>query len=459
MGFCVMDHTFFLEENKKRALVFGGGGAKGSYEIGVWKALNELHYYPEIVTGTSVGALNGALYILGNLSDAEQMWKEIETGNVLDIKGPLHINSFKDYRRTLTGFLIKIIREKGISSRPLQELIDSFVDNEIIIRESGITFGLSTTNLNTREVEYFFIEDIEKGQLNDYLVASAAAFPAIQKKVINGVSYVDGGYRNQIPVNMALDKKPDQIVVVDVHGPGLLKYDNRIENCDSLWIRTKWPLGDMLLFDKQRTEVNIQLGYYETMKLAEPDTYSGVWYTFTRSSVDEEKVPFYLALHDLLNGHRTRALYHYIKEENHQLPLLKELTKRWKTEITEENMSLAMLELTGKVFNLIPDQLYEVNCFQGDIRHRLKKMRDEERVNQIEEFQPRFILSGKEWTEEFFEGLPMISNRSLISQLLDRLEDETVKWDKPFYKLLIRTRPFPFVIALYCKYLLESDIK
>ncbi|MCC5894988.1 MAG: patatin-like phospholipase family protein [Alkalibacterium sp.] len=452
-----MNHSFFLETTKKRALVFGGGGSKGSYEIGVWRALNELDYHPDIVIGTSVGALNGALYILGNLEDAERMWKEIETGNVLDIKAPLNIKSFKEYRRTLTGFLIKIIREKGISSKPLEQLIYSFVDNERHIRESGITFGLSATNLATREVEYFFIEDIEEGKLNDYLLASAAAYPAIQKKVIDGVAYVDGGYRNQIPINMALDKHPDQIIVVDIHGPGLLKYDNRIENCESLWIRTKWPLGDMLLFDTRRTEVNIQLGYYETMKLAAPDTYAGVWYTFLNSSIEKEKEMFYLALHELLNGQRTRALYHYIKEENHQLPLLKELTKRWKTEITEKNMSLAVLELTGKVFNMIPDKLYEVEDFQTEIIHRLKKMIDEEHLNPIEEFQPRFVLSGKEWPEEFFEGLPMISNRSLITQILDRLKDDNMNWDNPFYKLLIKTRPFPFVVALYCKYLLEKS--
>lgn len=452
-----MDQSFFSEKNLKRALVFGGGGSKGSYEIGVWKALDELGYYPNMVIGTSVGALNGALYILGNAADAELMWKEIETGHVLDIEGPLTIKSFKEYRRTLTGFLIKIIREKGISSKPLEDMINSFIDNERIIRRSDIEFGLSVTNLNTREVEYFFIDDIAEGKLNDYLLASASAYPAIQKKVIDGVPYVDGGYRNQIPINMALDKKPDQIIVVDIHGPGLLKYDHRIENCDSLWIRTKWPLGDMLLFDTQRTEVNIQLGYYEMMKLANPEVYAGIWYTFSNTSIENEREPFYVALHELLIGKRSHALYKYIKAENHQLPLLKELTKRWKTEITEKNMSLAILELTGKVFNMIPDKLYDVNEFQEAIRSRLKKMRDEERLNPVEEFQPRFILSGKEWSEEFFEGLPMISNRSLIIEILARLEDDTMNWDSTLNKLLIKTRPFPFVVALYCKYLLEKE--
>ena len=44
-----------------KALVLSGGGAKGSYQLGVWKALRELNIKFDIITGTSVGALNGAL--------------------------------------------------------------------------------------------------------------------------------------------------------------------------------------------------------------------------------------------------------------------------------------------------------------------------------------------------------------------------------------------------------------
>ena len=45
-----------------KALVLGGGGAKGSYEVGVWKALNKLNMKFDIVTGVSIGSINGAFY-------------------------------------------------------------------------------------------------------------------------------------------------------------------------------------------------------------------------------------------------------------------------------------------------------------------------------------------------------------------------------------------------------------
>ena len=46
------------------ALVLAGGGARGSYQVGVWRALTELGWRPGIITGTSVGSLNGALFAL-----------------------------------------------------------------------------------------------------------------------------------------------------------------------------------------------------------------------------------------------------------------------------------------------------------------------------------------------------------------------------------------------------------
>jgi NTE family protein len=66
-------------------LVLGGGGARGAYQIGVWKALLEKNIQFEVITGTSVGGLNGALIAQGDYDQAFSLWKEIETDKVLDI--------------------------------------------------------------------------------------------------------------------------------------------------------------------------------------------------------------------------------------------------------------------------------------------------------------------------------------------------------------------------------------
>ncbi len=53
-----------------KALVLAGGGARGSYQVGVWRALMELDWHPQIITGTSVGSLNGAMFVLDQYETA-----------------------------------------------------------------------------------------------------------------------------------------------------------------------------------------------------------------------------------------------------------------------------------------------------------------------------------------------------------------------------------------------------
>ena len=61
----------------KRGIALSGGGTKGSYELGVWKALNELGIDYQIVTGTSIGSINGALMATGDYDRAYELWSTI----------------------------------------------------------------------------------------------------------------------------------------------------------------------------------------------------------------------------------------------------------------------------------------------------------------------------------------------------------------------------------------------
>ncbi|MFR4798878.1 MAG: patatin-like phospholipase family protein, partial [Lentihominibacter sp.] len=64
---------------KKTALVLSGGGSRGAYEIGVWKALKTLGIQIDMVMGTSVGAINGAMIVQDDLNLAENLWLQLET--------------------------------------------------------------------------------------------------------------------------------------------------------------------------------------------------------------------------------------------------------------------------------------------------------------------------------------------------------------------------------------------
>ena len=71
--------------NKKIGLVLDGGGAKGAYQIGIWKALREtgLERYISCISGTSVGGLNAALFLQGELEKAENIWRT----KLIDLQG------------------------------------------------------------------------------------------------------------------------------------------------------------------------------------------------------------------------------------------------------------------------------------------------------------------------------------------------------------------------------------
>ena len=72
-------------EPTQKALVLAGGGARGSYQVGVWRALMELDWHPQIITGTSVGGLNGAMFVLDLYETARDMWLTIRSRDVMEL--------------------------------------------------------------------------------------------------------------------------------------------------------------------------------------------------------------------------------------------------------------------------------------------------------------------------------------------------------------------------------------
>lgn len=169
--------------------MLAGGGAKGSYQIGVWRALQELDWTPDIITGASVGTLNGCLFTMGKIQEAEDLWRSLEIHDVLEVPATLKPEE-------LRAFFLDIIRSGGLNVEPLAEMIDRLIDEEAV-RTSPIRFGLVMTELGSLRSVQCPIEDIPEGQLKDYMLASSACFPALRPREIDGVKYIDGGWRRQ----------------------------------------------------------------------------------------------------------------------------------------------------------------------------------------------------------------------------------------------------------------------
>lgn len=123
-GYTVEGKTLVKRCQYHTALVLGGGGARGAYQIGVWQALKEQGVAIQLITGTSVGALNGGLILQGDSEAARNLWWQINTGSVLQFPAAAAES------RTLVALLNQIrsltataLRENGTSTEPLRQLI------------------------------------------------------------------------------------------------------------------------------------------------------------------------------------------------------------------------------------------------------------------------------------------------------------------------------------------------
>ena len=88
-----------LDTSRSYALALEGGGAKGAYQIGAWKALREAGVKIDAVAGTSVGALNGSLIVMGDLEKAENIWENIRYSQVMDVDDDAPFEGRREARR------------------------------------------------------------------------------------------------------------------------------------------------------------------------------------------------------------------------------------------------------------------------------------------------------------------------------------------------------------------------
>ena len=99
----------------KRALVMSGGGGKGAYQFGVWKALRKLNIDFDIVTGTSIGALNGALIVQDDYLSLWYLWEKANFDTIFGYKMKNNIDSPLGKKETINMYKEGILKDKGIS--------------------------------------------------------------------------------------------------------------------------------------------------------------------------------------------------------------------------------------------------------------------------------------------------------------------------------------------------------
>lgn len=250
-------------------LALGGGGVKGSYEIGAYYAFKKCGIKFDGITGTSIGSFNGAVLAAGMDKKLLKFWKTADVGKILGIdqrlvkKINLKQKDFEILKIQVKEF-VKLLKQKGVSTSGLEKVLKEF-DIEPKLRKSKIDFGLSTLKINNFEHVDLFIDEMKKGSLNNYILASCF-FPVFTpKKLEDNSFYFDGGIYNNCPVNMLLEKGYKKVYAIDLKAIGLK--EKIIDPSKVINIKPSKRLSGIFSLSKKEILENIDMGYYDTLKV------------------------------------------------------------------------------------------------------------------------------------------------------------------------------------------------
>jgi NTE family protein len=250
-------------------LALEGGGAKGAFHIGALKALFEQGYQFDAVAGTSIGAFNGAAIVQGDFDVCYKFWTEIETSQLFDIDMAdftALMKNKKDVKalRKVYTQVKEVVKNKGLETKRFRSLIDPMI-NEEKIRASNIEFGIVTVSLTDLKPIELYKDQIPKGKMCDYLMASAN-LPLFKISPLDGKIYLDGGFYDNCPVNMLARKGCKQIIVIRTLAAGLIRKveDKSVEVINIIPSRR---LGNTFNFDSEAIHENIKLGYCDAMRV------------------------------------------------------------------------------------------------------------------------------------------------------------------------------------------------
>ena len=181
------------------AFVLSGGASLGAVEVGMLAALQESSITPDLIVGTSVGALNGA-WLAGHptapIDDLASVWRGLRRANVFPAN-PLH------------GLLGFVGRRRGlVSQRPLRLLVERHL-TFANLEDAPIPLHVGAVDVLTGRDALF-----SSGPACDAILASAAIPAVFAPFVIDGVPYMDGGVVNNTPISHAVELGADVVWVL-----------------------------------------------------------------------------------------------------------------------------------------------------------------------------------------------------------------------------------------------------
>lgn len=374
-----------LDLEREYGLVLEGGGAKGAYQIGAWKALREAGVKIKGVAGASVGSLNGALICMDDLERAEEIWKNIDYSQVMSVSNEtMEALKKKDFKSLNLQELIargfQLVKEGGFDITPLKNLIADVVGDEEKIVNSNRELYSVTYSVSDRKELVVDLRKGEMGTVKDMLLASAY-FLAFKNEKLGGKRYMDGGGFNNVPLDVLIDHGYEDIIVIRIYGWGFDK--ERVvkipDGFNVYHIAPRQDLGGILEFDKKQARKNLTLGYYDAKRFLY-DLAGRIYYIdapktepyyFDKMMSEMELLKLYIK--DMTGADGLEALSGYRAFTETLFPKLAvdfKLKEGW----NYKDMYLGLLEDLAKRLKVKRFRIYTVEELLLEIRRKIHKL-------------------------------------------------------------------------------------
>ena len=322
----------------KKALVFAGGGSKGAYQYGAWRALREEGETFDFAVGTSIGAINAAFYVQDDFDAAGELWHELNPDSVMTngMNFEKSLAALYEQRDSIAPFLKTYFKDgAGADITPFLNCLKKYANEEKFFG-SSVDYALLTVKSQGMQPLEIRKKDIRPGYLVQWLSASCACFPAFPRCEIDGQLYLQVRYL-----------KPSR------------------------------DLGSFLCFDRQVLDGLIRLGYHDTLRFF--DRARGRDYFFDNSPDQQQRrAP---AAHRLLRQLNAAELMYetnkrsVLSRSTRSAPFLKCLLPHLAQE-GEDGVFLAACELAFSRTGAPADTLYTFDTIKENILTYYEELRE-----------------------------------------------------------------------------------
>lgn len=411
-----------------RAIVLSGGGSKGAYEMGVWAALRKLNIKYDIVTGTSVGALNAAVMTQQTFYKGLLFWHNLNSKMIFNQEIKEDYNT-KEGKKNILKIYAKGVLNGGMDVKGLDATLRKVIDQKKFFR-SKINMGIITFNVKTLKPKVVTKKDLNESNLCDYLLASASCFPAFKMKEIDNENYIDGGIYDNLPINLAASLGATEVIAVDLKEVGF-KQKVKDQNLKITYISPRNDIGSFLIFEKNMARRAMKLGYNDTLKTM--NKLDGNIYTFHLNDLNKN-FNKYSKLY--INNIKK---YLNIEKQNDLLDGILKLSiiKKIFNEKTMEKEYINLIEQLGVNLELDDTKIYSINKYNKELINTFSKVENDLEIESL-------IKQNK--------LKKLLNNKATIKYIYDMLE---IKNKKKLYGIILLF-PKLFLQSIYLKTIIEK---